>query len=41
MELKVQSEEFLGDMKSLLRPDDKYNPAKAWEAVREQLVERL
>ena len=41
MELKVHSEEFLGDMNSLLRPDDGYDAGVAWELVREKLIERL
>ena len=41
MELKIQSEEFLGDMTSLLRPGDGGDLVGAWDLVRERLVERL
>jgi len=34
MELKMQDEEFLGDTQLLLRPDEQYNQAKAWEFVK-------
>jgi len=41
MELKVQDEEFLGDMNLLLRPNDIYNPQEAWELVKSQIVLNL
>jgi predicted nucleotidyltransferase component of viral defense system len=41
MELKMQDEEFLGDTNLLLRTDEKYNPAVAWEFVRSRLIEKL
>jgi len=40
MELKMQDEEFLGDTRLLLRPDELYNQAKAWELVK-GIVEML
>ena len=41
MELKMQDSEFLDDINLLLRPDDNYNPLKAWELVKNQLIEKL
>ena len=38
MELKIQDEEFLGDINLLLRPDDIYNPHEAWELVKDKLI---
>jgi len=34
-------DDFLGDIKSLLRPDEKYDPNKAWELVKKELVEKI
>lgn len=41
MEDKMLDDEFLGDIKSLLRPDEKYDPNKAWELVKKELVEKV
>ena len=41
MEQKVQDIEFLGDIEMLLRPNENYNPQKAWELVRKELIEKL
>jgi hypothetical protein len=41
MEQKIDDEEFLGDTEMLLHPNEKYNPIKAWELVKSQLIERL
>lgn len=41
MEEKIVDDEFLGDTKSLLRPDEKYDPNEAWELVRTELVEKI
>ena len=41
MDLKMQDEEFLGDTNLILRPDCNYNPAEAWELVKNQLISRL
>jgi len=41
MELKVQDEEFLGDMNLLLRPNDTYNPQEAWELVKNRIILNL
>ena len=41
MEQKIGDEEFLGDTEMLLRPDEKYDPLKAWNLVRNQLIEKL
>ena len=41
MEQKIEDEEFLGDTAMLLRSDEKYNPAEAWEFVRNRLIEKL
>jgi len=41
MEEKIRDDEFLGDTKSLLRPEKRYDPNLAWEMVRKELVERI
>lgn len=41
MEAKMQDMEFLGDTTALLRPDVPYNPQKAYELVRTQLIENI
>ncbi len=41
MEAKIIDGEFLGDTKSLLRPDENYNPGEAWELVKTELVEKI
>ncbi|MDR2496865.1 MAG: nucleotidyl transferase AbiEii/AbiGii toxin family protein [Tannerellaceae bacterium] len=41
MELKMRDEEFLGDTRLLLRPDDVYNPHEAWDLVKNQLITEL
>lgn len=41
MEGKLQDEEFLTDTDMILNPSIEYNPATAWEKVKEELVERL
>ena len=41
MEQKIEDAEFLGDIEMLLRPDKNYNPQKAWELVRKELIEKL
>jgi hypothetical protein len=39
MELKIQDEEFLGDTRLLLRPDEPYNPVEAWAVVKDIILE--
>ena len=41
MELKLQDDEFLGDIEMLLRPNENYNPQEAWELVKQELIEKL
>lgn len=41
MELKLTDNDFLNDITLLLRADEQYNPQKAWDLVREELVERF
>ena len=41
MEDKILDDEFLGDTKALLRPDEKYDPNAAWEMVRKVLIENI
>jgi len=41
MEQKIEDIEFLGDIEMLLRPNENYNPQKAWELVKKELIERL
>jgi len=41
MEQKIEDVEFLGDIEMLLRPNENYNPQKAWELVKKELIERI
>jgi hypothetical protein len=41
MELKMTDDEFLGDILTLLRPDETYNPQIAWELIKNELIEKL
>jgi predicted nucleotidyltransferase component of viral defense system len=41
MEEKILDDEFLGDTKALLRPDEKYHPNVAWEMLRKVLIENI
>ena len=41
MELKLQDDEFLGDIEMLLRPKENYNPQEAWKLVKKELIEKL
>ena len=41
MEDKMQDDEFLGDTKQFLRPDEEFNPHKGYEVVRTLLIDRL
>jgi predicted nucleotidyltransferase component of viral defense system len=41
MELKMTDDEFLGDTQTLLRPDETYNPHKAWDLIRNKLIVKL
>ena len=38
MEAKMQNENFLGDIKSLLRPEEKYEHKIAYELVKKKLL---
>ncbi|MDR2383968.1 MAG: nucleotidyl transferase AbiEii/AbiGii toxin family protein [Prevotellaceae bacterium] len=41
MELKMFDNEFLNDTQTLLQPDETYNPYKAWELIKNKLIEHL
>ncbi|MCK6639433.1 MAG: nucleotidyl transferase AbiEii/AbiGii toxin family protein [Bacteroidia bacterium] len=41
MDAKMKDDEFLGDIKALLRPEEKYDSGEAWELVRQTLIEKL
>ncbi|MCU0434220.1 MAG: nucleotidyl transferase AbiEii/AbiGii toxin family protein [Bacteroidia bacterium] len=41
IEQKMQDDEFLGDTRALLRPEENYNPAIAFELVRDKLLIKL
>jgi predicted nucleotidyltransferase component of viral defense system len=41
MELKLQDNEFLGDIEMLLRPEENYNPQEAWALIKRELIEKL
>lgn len=40
MELKMQDDEFLGDTRLLLRPDELYSQTDAWELVK-RIIEKF
>lgn len=41
MELKMKHPEFIGDILTLLRPDEKYDQEAAYELVKTELIERI
>lgn len=41
MKEKMNDPLFHGDIKALLRPDEPYDPVKAWELVRAEIIEKL
>jgi predicted nucleotidyltransferase component of viral defense system len=41
MEEKMQDNEFLSDMRDIIRPDIEYSPVEAWNMVRTRLVDYI
>ena len=41
VEDKMQDDEFLGDTKQLLRPDEEFNLQEGYKVVRTLLIDRL
>jgi len=41
MEIKMQDDEFIGDITALIRPVEAYDPYAAYELVRTELIERM
>jgi predicted nucleotidyltransferase component of viral defense system len=41
MEEKMQDDEFLGDIAALIRPDEVYNNAEAYDLVKKKLIEKI
>lgn len=41
MESKLTDDEFIGDIKAIIRPDENYNPVEAWELIKNQLISKL
>ncbi|HSH65158.1 MAG TPA: nucleotidyl transferase AbiEii/AbiGii toxin family protein, partial [Bacteroidia bacterium] len=41
MDRKIKHPEFLADILTLLRPDEKYNQEAAYELVKNELIERI
>lgn len=41
MDAKMQDDEFIGDIKALIRPTEQYNQTAAFELVREQLLMKI
>jgi hypothetical protein len=39
--LKMSDKEFVGDIDALIRPGIEYDPRKAFEIVRKQLIDRI
>lgn len=41
MDEKMKKDEFLGDTKTLLRPDEVYDAQEAYRIVKEEIINRL
>lgn len=41
MENKMKNDEFLGDTKALLHPDEEYDPQSAYQIVKEKIIQKL
>ena len=41
IEKKLFDDEFLGDIKAIIRPDENYSPSEAWEVVKIQIIYKL
>jgi predicted nucleotidyltransferase component of viral defense system len=41
IEKKLLDDEFLGDIKAIIRPDERYDPFRAWDLVRNQIIDKL
>lgn len=41
MEIKMQDDEFLGDTELLLRSGEKFDPQKAYELIKRELIEKI
>lgn len=41
LEDKMKKDEFLGDTKTLLRPDEVYNAQEAYRIVKEKIINKL
>ena len=41
MEDKMENDEFLGDTKTLLRPDEEYDAQEAYKIVKEKIIDKL
>lgn len=41
LEAKMRNENFLGDIKALLRPEENYNHATAYEMLKKELIEKI
>ena len=41
MKEKMENDEFLGDTKTLLRPDEEYDAQEAYKIVKEKIIDKL
>jgi hypothetical protein len=41
IERKLSDNEFLGDIKAIIRPDENYDPFDAWELIKNQIINKL
>lgn len=41
IEMKLSDDEFLGDIKAIIRPGENYNPFEAWDIIKEQIINKL
>jgi predicted nucleotidyltransferase component of viral defense system len=41
MEMKVEDSEFQGDVEGLLKPDIKYDELKAWQIIRDLIINKI
>ncbi|HOB85560.1 MAG TPA: nucleotidyl transferase AbiEii/AbiGii toxin family protein [Bacteroidales bacterium] len=41
VESKLTDDEFVGDIKAIIRPDENYNPCRAWELIKDQIIKEM
>lgn len=41
VESKLTDDEFVGDIKAIINPDENYNPVEAWKLIKYQIINKL